>query len=750
MGGVGYYLFHRWSVERLQAEISSRTRQQIELQGVTDRTRAELLSLFLANGDAANAQNDPTAALLWYAHALNEDYHDRTRNEAHRQRIREVLTRCPRVLGVFAHNGYPGSVALSSDGRRVVTADGDRIARIWDIESGESRLPPLLHDSPILTAAFNADRRRLVTGCSNGTARIWNLLTAEPVGAPMKHSTPVRNALFNSNNRVLLTVADDDTVARVWDANSGRSKTELHHDAPVRLVSFSPDGQKIASACADGTIRLWNLSSGTSEKWLGKTGRPVTRVAFDSTGRRLLACTHDELRVWTVGLEEPAPFVIRHDGSIRAVSFSPDERRLLSAGEDHIARVSEATTGRPLLALRHSGIVTHAVFSPDGRWIVTSSAGRLHFWDAATGQPGRLPVRHQAEMVHLQFSAEGDLLFSATADGIVRTIGWDKYTTLHELPPGPLLSFAQLLAERQIDGTGHLQPLSPGSLRQEMEKLRGRYGSQFGLPDREAWHRTQAEFCEKENHWFGAQFHWGRVLAFFPRDAAVRERRDHAAREFEKVEAEQPRTSEVIAALPPRSAQTRAALLDLSAHYNAVLTETWLPGPLIVKGNDLSGLPRGVQKLAGVEFDVRGVIQLSSGALENLGGRFPRRVNGIPVRQGCQRLHFLHGTAWNALFGTQVGHYVVHYRNGKKREIKLVFGRNVRDWWFPASQPQMTPAATVAWEGSNAASRELGMAIRLYRFAWDNPEPATEEITAIDFVSAMEKPAPFLVAITVE
>ena len=205
----------------------------------------------------------------------------------------------------------------------------------------------------------------------------------------------------------------------------------------------------------------------------------------------------------------------------------------------------------------------------------------------------------------------------------------------------------------------------------------------------------------------------------------------------------------MLARIPARSEQATPALIDLSAHYNAALTETWLPGELIVKGNDFSGLPQGLQKLAGVEFDVRGLIQLSSGALENLGGRFPRRVNGLPIQRRCQRLHFLHGSAWSSLFGTLIGHYVVHYANGQTRDLKLIFGRNIRDWWFPASQPQMTPGATVAWEGSNAASRELGMSLRLYKMTWDNPQPEAE-INSIDFVSAMEKPAPFLIAITVE
>jgi hypothetical protein len=135
--------------------------------------------------------------------------------------------------------------------------------------------------------------------------------------------------------------------------------------------------------------------------------------------------------------------------------------------------------------------------------------------------------------------------------------------------------------------------------------------------------------------------------------------------------------------------------------------------------------------------------------LENLGGNFPRRVSGIPVNQKATNIHFLHGTAWGALYGTVIGRYQINYANGETREVKIVFGRNVRDWLFAPTQPQMTMGAAVAWQGPNAASRQLGMETRVYKFTWGNLLPEVE-IKSIDFESAMEKPAPFLLAITAE
>jgi hypothetical protein len=78
-------------------------------------------------------------------------------------------------------------------------------------------------------------------------------------------------------------------------------------------------------------------------------------------------------------------------------------------------------------------------------------------------------------------------------------------------------------------------------------------------------------------------------------------------------------------------------LIDLSGYYNATLTENWHPG---AGSSDLAELPRGVQKLAGVDFDLRGLIQLGSSSRG--GVPYPKEMSGIPMKRACRRLHFVH------------------------------------------------------------------------------------------------------------
>jgi hypothetical protein len=199
--------------------------------------------------------------------------------------------------------------------------------------------------------------------------------------------------------------------------------------------------------------------------------------------------------------------------------------------------------------------------------------------------------------------------------------------------------------------------------------------------------------------------------------------------------------------IPPRDPQTSAKLLDLSAQYNAALTESWHAGG--IAENDLAKLPRGVQAFGGIPFDVRGIVQLSGrSAQSQLDVRFPKEVKDIRVGQACQCLHFLHATGWTAPEGTLVGSFLVRYTNGDTREIPIVYGRDVRDWWAQNNEPASTEL-NVVWTGKNNAQGGTNAPQRLFKTTWKNPLPDIP-IDRLDYRTAMSASAPFLIAITVE
>jgi hypothetical protein len=209
---------------------------------------------------------------------------------------------------------------------------------------------------------------------------------------------------------------------------------------------------------------------------------------------------------------------------------------------------------------------------------------------------------------------------------------------------------------------------------------------------------------------------------------------------------------------PKRDPRAAAGQIDLTVSYTGELDETFhgKVGGVLDHDDDLSELPVGLVNLGGVEFDIRGVIQLRR--TEPLGEAWemaarddPVRVDGIPIQQEIARLHSLLGTIQSEANGTVIGNLILHYADGETRSLDLVYGRDVREWWYEPARgdTEATDRAEVVWRGMNPVAQEAGRRLRLYLHTRENPRPGVQ-ITTFDFVSAMSQSAPFLIGVTVE
>jgi hypothetical protein len=179
--------------------------------------------------------------------------------------------------------------------------------------------------------------------------------------------------------------------------------------------------------------------------------------------------------------------------------------------------------------------------------------------------------------------------------------------------------------------------------------------------------------------------------------------------------------------------------------------------PSGMPGNNLGSLPTGVRELGGVKFKIgEGYLQLGS-PLYKL--KRPTAVEGIKVGRTLAKLYLLHGTAYGTAApgapryiadGAVIAEYRVRYEDGKSEVIKVVYGKDVRDYWFSKDSPSAT-RGKVAWEGDNAAAKRLSNRLRLYRTTWVNPRPR-KRVESIDYVKPEKNSsaAPFCVAMTAE
>ncbi|MEG3971525.1 AAA-like domain-containing protein [Microcoleus sp. T2B6] len=249
------------------------------------------------------------------------------------------------------------------------------------------------------------------------------------------HPNSVNSVAFSPDGNTLASASRDKTI-KLWNLQSQKPIATLAgHSNAVSSVAFSPDGKTFASASADKIIKLWNLQTQKLIKTLTGHSDWVNSVVFSPDGLTLASGSRDKtIKVWNLQSQKPIATLAGHSSSVNSVAFSPDGKTLASGSNDNTIKVWNLQSQKPIATLAgHSNWVNSVAFSPDGKTLGSGSSDNTItlwnlLWDLPTPKLELIETLtgHSNWVNSVSFSPDGKLLATGSADNTVKL--WDTST----------------------------------------------------------------------------------------------------------------------------------------------------------------------------------------------------------------------------------------------------------------------------------------------------------------------------------
>jgi eukaryotic-like serine/threonine-protein kinase len=413
------------------------------------------------------------------------------------------------------HSNVVTSVAVSPDGKTLISGSQDSTVRLWDLASRRliATLPSfggLVH-----SVAFSPDGKVFAVGSSTNGATLWSSESHKRVAALGGHNSRVcfspagellafgtsesysdedgqsvtlfnyvtgetvatfpeggSRAAFSTDGR-LLAMAGKGAGVKLWDIATRREVCILSGEGYVKAVAFSPDKHALVVSYWSGTVHVWDLLRQQILTSLTGHRAPVWDLAFSPDGQTLATASSDQtVRLWDVSTWQSKSVVRGHGNEVWGVAFTPDGNTVVSGSKDETIMLSPAHPSRPAETIRD--VHWPAQISPDGSLVAAvSTNGQVGLWDLTSGE---LKVQFPGQGKPVGFLDAGKTLVILSEGASL--IRWNlasntiqsQVSLLHEAP----VEWALLSPDGQTVATGIPWDYagSPGSLRVRLFEAR--------------------------------------------------------------------------------------------------------------------------------------------------------------------------------------------------------------------------------------------------------------------------------------
>ncbi|KAK3810111.1 MAG: WD40-repeat-containing domain protein [Benniella sp.] len=350
-------------------------------------------------------------------------------------RIWDVETgTCRHILA--GHSNSVHSVAYSPKGDQIATGSKDAAIRLWDVETGICNRTLTGHHLTVLDVTYSPDGCRLASVSMDNDVRLWDVSLRASGSVSKGHNAMVVGVRISPKGDLIASCSVDNTI-RLWEMVTGTGRRILSgHRHTVASIRFSPQADRIASCSYDESVRLWDVETGVclyilmaQRDWIpaaegynqcfselhgindveySPQGNEVASAGLDSSVRRwnvltgeyrgtlvghtdgLIASASKDstIRIWDAETGFCCRILVGHTNWVRCIVYSPQGDLLASAGYDNIVRIWNVETGEPRWTLTgHGDRVACVAFSPQGHLLASGGWDKtVRIWDVTTGQ----------------------------------------------------------------------------------------------------------------------------------------------------------------------------------------------------------------------------------------------------------------------------------------------------------------------------------------------------------------------------
>lgn len=341
---------------------------------------------------------------------------------------------------------------------------------LWEMPAFTNIHTLSISQEKISSLAINASGEWLAFGASKlGQLLVWEWQSESYVLKQQGHFFDMNTLSFSADGQNVATGGDDGKV-KIWNVTSGFCfVTFSEHTSSVSAVEFAKQGQVLFTASLDGTVRAYDLVRYRNFRtFTSPTPVQFSSLAVDPSGEVVAAGSTDtfEVYMWSVQTGKLLDILTGHEGPVNALAFSPTGNQLASGSWDRSVRVWNVFgRSRAVEPFQLNSDVLAVAFRPDGKELAASTlSGQVVFWDVAEGKQvnvieGRNDVaggRKADDRIAAANNSSGKAYNSLayTADGTCLIAGGNsKYVVIYDAREGVMVKKFQISQNLSLDGT---------------------------------------------------------------------------------------------------------------------------------------------------------------------------------------------------------------------------------------------------------------------------------------------------------